>query len=98
MGVEEKEIEHEFAVIFNGGEGRIIRNKVKKFRKQKGLTQKDLAKLLEVSRQTVISIEKERRDPSLELAFKISRFFEKPVRKVFELDTSHSNSRVMIND
>jgi len=85
-------------VISASGEGKIIRNKVKKFRKQKGLTQKDLAKLLEVSRQTVISIEKERRDPSLELAFKISRTFEKPVRKIFEVDACQPNSRLRMND
>lgn len=80
------------------GRGEIIRNKLRKLRKQKGLTQKDLAKLLEVSRQTVISIEKERRDPSLELAFKISQTFDRPVRKIFKLETYRSNSRVMMND
>jgi len=51
------------------------------------LTQKEIAKLLEVSRQTVISIEKERQDPSLELAFKISETFDKPVKKIFKVES-----------
>jgi len=48
------------------------------------LTQESLGKKLEVSRQTIISIEKEKYDPSLKLALKISELFDKPVREIFE--------------
>jgi putative transcriptional regulator len=44
--------------------------------------------LLDVSRQTVISIENGRYDPSLPLAFKIGRIFEKPIESIFTDDTS----------
>ena len=52
------------------------------------MTQKEIAKLLEVSRQTVISIENEHRNPSLELALKISETFDKPIDKIFKLEGS----------
>ncbi len=48
-----------------------------------GLTQEELAKLLLVSRQTIISLEKGHYDPSIRLAFKIAKLFGKPVESVF---------------
>lgn len=47
---------------------------LKELRKEKGLTQEELADGVGVSRQTIISIEKEVYQPSLELAFKLARF------------------------
>lgn len=47
------------------------------------MTQEKLAELVGVSRQTIISIESGRYDPSLELAFKISRVFALPLEKIF---------------
>ncbi len=47
------------------------------------LTQEDLAKGLNVTRQTIISIEKEKYDPSLVLAFKIARFFNITIEDIF---------------
>ncbi len=55
-------------------------------RKNAGLTQKDLAAAIGVSRQTVISIERGRYIPSLPLALKIARFFKRPVDDMFQLE------------
>ncbi|MDQ6985759.1 MAG: helix-turn-helix transcriptional regulator [Candidatus Dojkabacteria bacterium] len=61
-----------------------IANNIKTLRAEAGLTQEDLAKLVEVTRQTIIAIEKCNYSPSLELAFKISKVFNKDISKVFE--------------
>lgn len=60
-----------------------MNNIIKKFRKERGLRQEDLAKELGVSRQTIIAIENNKYDPSLELAIKISVFFGKTVNDIF---------------
>lgn len=60
-----------------------MKNNLRELRNQHSLTQEDLANLLEVSRQTVISIESGRYNPSLELAFKMSAVFELPIEKIF---------------
>lgn len=52
-------------------------------RKAKGITQEDFAKAIRVSRQTVSSIENGKYNPSLELAFIISDFFEKSIDEIF---------------
>lgn len=62
-----------------------MNNIIKKIRKERGLRQEDLAKELGVSRQTIIAIENNKYDPSLELAIKISVFFEKTVNDIFVL-------------
>ncbi|MDU5503778.1 MAG: helix-turn-helix transcriptional regulator [Anaerococcus vaginalis] len=60
-----------------------MNNIIKKLRKERGLRQEDLAKELGVSRQTIIAIENNKYDPSLELAIKISVFFGKTVNDIF---------------
>ncbi len=60
-----------------------MKNHVKPLRKKRQLTQQQFADLLGVSRQTVISIELEKYDPSLPLAFKISRILNKPIENIF---------------
>lgn len=60
-----------------------MKNTIKKLRKEIGLRQEDLAKELRVSRQTIIAIENNKYDPSLELAIKISVFFNKTVNDIF---------------
>jgi len=60
-----------------------MKNQVKEFRSEMGWSQQHLADILDVSRQTVISIEKGKYDPSLPLAFKISRLFKKPIEQIF---------------
>lgn len=60
-----------------------MQNNLKEMRALMGLTQENLADMLGVSRQTVISIETGRYNPSLTLAFKISRLFQCPIDRIF---------------
>jgi len=60
-----------------------MNNRLEELRQSKGLSQADLGTALEVSRQTIISLEKGRYNPSLALAFKISRFFDKQIEDIF---------------
>ena len=69
-----------------------MRNRVREQRIQQGLSQADLAAALGVSRQTVISIENGRYLPSLPLAFRIARFFEVPVDKMFDPDDEEAGT------
>ena len=62
----------------------IIRNNIRKLRFNQGeMTQQQLADEVGVSRQTIVAIEKEKYSPSLELAFRIARVFNRPLEKVF---------------
>ncbi len=63
-----------------------VQNCVQKFRKEKGITQEQMAQGLEITRQTVIAIEKGNYTPSVMLAMKIAQFFEVPVESLFTLD------------
>jgi putative transcriptional regulator len=63
----------------------MIPNKVCELRQTMNITQEELAKGVGVSRQTIISIEKENCDPSVCLALKISNFFKRPLEEVFFL-------------
>ena len=58
-------------------------NRLEEIRKQRGMTQEELAEHLEVSRQTVNSLENGRYNPSILLAFKISRLFDMAIEDVF---------------
>jgi putative transcriptional regulator len=60
-----------------------MKNALKDLRKAQGWSQQDLAEKLGVSRQSVIAIEKEKYDPSLDLAFKIARLFGEPIETLF---------------
>jgi len=62
----------------------IIGNNVRKQRFLKNeMTQKDLAQAVNVSRQTIVAIEKGQYSPTLELCFKLSIVFETPVEEIF---------------
>ncbi|MCH5279804.1 MAG: helix-turn-helix transcriptional regulator [Christensenellaceae bacterium] len=63
-----------------------MKNNVKELRIALNLRQEDLANMLAVSRQTIISVELGRYSPSLELAMRIARIFNKPVEEIFMLD------------
>lgn len=63
-----------------------MKNTIKMLRKQQGLRQEDFAKALGVTRQTIIAIENDKYDPSLELAMKISIYFGIPVNDIFSLE------------
>ena len=62
-----------------------MKNNIKNLRKEKGLRQEDLAEILGVSRQTIIAIENDKYDPSLELALKISDYFAMKINDIFKL-------------
>ena len=61
-----------------------MKNRLKVLRAEQNWTQADLAERLEVSRQTIIAIEKGKFDPSLSLAFKMARLFGQPIEAMFE--------------
>lgn len=61
-----------------------MNNHLKTLRADRGWSQAHLAELLDVSRQTIISIENGKYDPSLPLAFKIARVFEQPIEAIFD--------------
>ena len=63
-----------------------MKNRLKVLRAENDFTQADLADKLEVSRQTVNAIEKGKFDPSLPLAFKISRLFELSIEEIFHAE------------
>ena len=63
-----------------------MKNIVKQLRKAAGLRQEDLAQQLGVSRQTIIAIENDKYNPTLELAMKISRLLARHVDEIFFLE------------
>lgn len=60
-----------------------MKNRLEELRRQRGITQEDLAGILEVSRQTIGSLENGRYNPSILLAFKIARYFDLPIEAIF---------------
>ncbi|WP_438842814.1 helix-turn-helix transcriptional regulator [Bacillus siamensis] len=64
----------------------LLENRVMKFRKKHGYSQDKLAELLNVSRQTIISIEKGKYNPSLPLALNIAKIFNTIVEEIFLLE------------
>ncbi|MBY6538950.1 helix-turn-helix transcriptional regulator [Rhodococcus sp. BP-349] len=61
-----------------------MRNTLPDLRRERGWSQQHLADRLGVSRQTVISLERGRFDPSLPLAFRIARVFERRIEEIFD--------------
>ena len=60
-----------------------MKNRISELRKMKHLTQQDLASLLGVTRQTIISLESGRYNPSITLAFKLARTFGMYIEDIF---------------
>ncbi|MGB4504762.1 MAG: helix-turn-helix transcriptional regulator [Syntrophaceticus sp.] len=60
-----------------------MQNIVEKLRKDRGLNQEELSKVLKVSRQTISAIENGKYNPSLDLAFTISEFFGLKIEEIF---------------
>ena len=60
-----------------------MKNCIKTLRKARGLRQEDLAEALGVSRQTIIAIENDKYDPSLELALQLARYLGTTVEELF---------------
>lgn len=63
-----------------------MKNRIADLRGQYNLTQEELARLLEVSRQTIISLEKGRYNPSIMLAYRIAKIFKLRIEDVFIFD------------
>jgi putative transcriptional regulator len=61
-----------------------MKNRIKVLRAERNMTQAELADEVQVSRQTINAIEKGKFDPSLPLAFKISRLFELSIEDIFQ--------------
>ena len=63
--------------------GEIMKNRLEEIRKINGIKQEELAQALEVSRQTIGSLENGRYNPSIILAFKIARYFNMKIEDIF---------------
>lgn len=61
----------------------ILKNRLEEIRKERGIKQEELANALEVSRQTIGSLENGRYNPSIILAFKIARYFDMSIEEIF---------------
>ena len=60
-----------------------MNNRIKEWRKERNVTQEDLARAVEVTRQTIISLENGKYNASLQLAYKIARYFDVKIEDVF---------------
>ena len=63
-----------------------MRTIIKELREEHGLTQQALAKEVEVTRQTILFMEKGKYNPSLRLAHRIARVFNRPIEEVFSFE------------
>ncbi len=60
-----------------------MKNTLEQLRKDRQMSQEDLANVLKVSRQTIISLEKGKYNPSIVLAFKIAKYFDSNIHDIF---------------
>ncbi|EPY2304767.1 helix-turn-helix transcriptional regulator [Clostridium sporogenes] len=70
-----------------------MKNRMKEFREVFGLTQEQLGKLVGVSRQAINAIETEKFEPSIWLAYDISKIFHRSIEEVFLFEESKRKSR-----
>ncbi|MEJ8737956.1 helix-turn-helix transcriptional regulator [Erysipelotrichaceae bacterium HCN-30851] len=70
-----------------------MKNRLEELRKNKGIKQEDLAIALEVSRQTIGSLENGRYNPSILLAFKIARYFNMSIEDIFIYEEEIENEK-----
>jgi putative transcriptional regulator len=71
-----------------------MRNKIKVFRAMHDLTQEHLAQVIGVNRQTILAIEKGKYVPSLDLAFRIARYFGVSIEEVFTYEDEEITGQV----
>lgn len=62
---------------------RTVKNRLEEIRKERGIKQEELAAALEVSRQTIGSLENGRYNPSITLSFKLARYFDMSIEDIF---------------
>ncbi len=60
-----------------------MKNRIEEIRNQKGIKQEELGKMLGVSRQTISSLENGRYNPSIMLAYRIAKLFDRTIEEVF---------------
>ena len=60
-----------------------MKNRLEELRREHNMSQEELARLLEVSRQTIISLEKGKYNPSILLAFRIAHYFGRTIEDIF---------------
>jgi putative transcriptional regulator len=72
--------------------GLVLRNRVRELRSRLNLRQADLAREVNVTRQTILAIEKERLNPSVVVSLKIARILREPVGYVFYLDRAEGSA------
>lgn len=60
-----------------------MKNRIEEMRNEKGVRQEELARAMGVSRQTISSLENGRYNPSITLAYRIARYFDKSIEEVF---------------
>jgi len=70
-----------------------MKNRLEEIRKERGIRQEELAVALEVSRQTIGSLENGRYNPSIILAFKIAKFFGMSIEEIFIYEEDQSNEK-----
>ena len=63
-----------------------LRTRIKEFREVKGLTQEELANRVDVTRQTILFMEKGKYNPSLRLAYNIAKELGRPLEEVFSFE------------
>lgn len=70
-----------------------MKNRLEELRKQRRIKQEDLANALEVSRQTIGSLENGRYNPSILLAFKIARYFKMNIEDIFIYEEAEEDEK-----
>ena len=71
-----------------------MENRLRPLRSERGWSQQKLADRLEVSRQSINSIETGKYDPSLPLAFRIAELFDRPIEDIFVSPSRHSSKAI----
>ncbi len=70
-----------------------MKNKLEEIRRQRGINQEELAEALAVSRQTISSLENDRYNPSILLAFRIARYFDIAIEEIFIYEEEQVNEK-----
>jgi putative transcriptional regulator len=68
-----------------------LRTRIRELREEHGLTQEALAREVDVTRQTILFMEKGKYNPSLRLAYRIARVFGRPIEEVFSFEDEEEN-------
>lgn len=72
-------------------EGDLLQTKIAELRKRRGVTQEELADAVNVTRQTIISLESGKYKASLILAHKLAQFFDMTIEEMFVFDKEEEN-------